>query len=208
MSLGWWRSLNGTNWCECIIKLFLWFWIVVVKFWGCLPIYRALKRSEFHVFIVFFEKYMFFLLKLVSTSQKSVAAKRTGKVSKETPYSDQMRRPNVPIRDGLGIELVYSLNPFLNIVFSTTYDGDFTISKEEAFGIYHIDISQNSTRHFRATVENYEKNGDYIFVQLFKKKTNGEFTLVKKKSTSRRRSLKSYLLRENHFCHPRCQEQF
>ena len=46
-----------------------------------------------------------------------------------------------------------------------TYVGDFTFTKDEAFGVYHIDISQKSTLHVRATVKNYEQSGVYIFVQ-------------------------------------------
>ena len=74
-----------------------------------------------------------------------------------------------------------------------TYVGDFTHTKEEAFGDYHNDISQKSTRHIRATVKNYEKTGVYIFVKLSKKKQT-ESSPSCKKSTSRRKSLKSYLL--------------
>ena len=61
-----------------------------------------------------------------------------------------------------------------------TFYGDFTLAKDEAFGDYHVDISQKSDRHIRATVKTYEKTGVYIFVKLFKKKTDGEFTLWQK----------------------------
>ena len=61
-----------------------------------------------------------------------------------------------------------------------TFYGDFTVAKDEAFGDYHVDISQKSSRHIRATVKTYEKTGVYIFVKLFKKKTEGEFTLWQK----------------------------
>ena len=61
-----------------------------------------------------------------------------------------------------------------------TFYGDFTLAEDEAFGDYHVDISQKSNRHIRATVKTYEKTGVYIFVKLFKKKTDGEFTLWQK----------------------------
>ena len=61
-----------------------------------------------------------------------------------------------------------------------TFYGDFTLAKVEAFGDYPVDISQKSNRQIRATVKTYEKTGVYIFVKLFKKKTNGEFTLWQK----------------------------
>ena len=61
-----------------------------------------------------------------------------------------------------------------------TFYGDFNLAKNDAFGDYHVDISQKSNRHIRATVKTYEKSGVYIFVKLFKKKTDGEFTLWQK----------------------------
>ena len=63
---------------------------------------------------------------------------------------------------------------------SRSFYGDFTLAKDEAFGDYHVDISQKSDRHIRATVETYEKTGVYIFEQLFRKKTDGEFTFCQK----------------------------
>ena len=57
--------------------------------------------------------------------------------------------------------------------------GDFTLAKNEAFGVYHVDISQKSNRHIRGTVKTYEKNGVCIFVKRFKK-TDGENILWQK----------------------------
>ena len=37
--------------------------------------------------------------------------------------------------------------------------GDFTLAKDEAFGDYHLDVSQKSNRHIRVTVKTYEKTG-------------------------------------------------
>ena len=62
---------------------------------------------------------------------------------------------------------------------SMTFYGDFTLAKDEAFGDCHVDISQKSNRHIRATVKTYEKTAVYIFEKLLKKKTDGEFTLWK-----------------------------
>ena len=61
-----------------------------------------------------------------------------------------------------------------------TFYGDFTLAKDEAFGDYHVHISQISNRHIRATVKTYEKTGLYIFLKLFRKNTDGEFTLWQK----------------------------
>ena len=37
-----------------------------------------------------------------------------------------------------------------------SYVGNFTLTKDDAFGDYHIDILKKSIRHIWATVKNYE----------------------------------------------------
>ena len=49
------------------------------------------------------------------------------------------------------------------------YVGDFTLSKDEAFGDYHVDTSHNSTRHIRATVKNYEEIRRLHFCRIIQK---------------------------------------
>ena len=61
-----------------------------------------------------------------------------------------------------------------------TYVGNLTLTEDEAFGDYHKAIPQKSTRYEQAIVENYDKTGGYIFVKLFKKNTDGVFTLEQK----------------------------
>ena len=60
------------------------------------------------------------------------------------------------------------------------FSGDFTLAKDEDFDDYHCDISEKSTRVIRATVKTYEQTGTYVFLKLFKKKPDTEFTLVQK----------------------------
>ena len=57
------------------------------------------------------------------------------------------------------MDYVYSWNPLSNsvlFVFIMACVGDFTLVKDEASGGYHVDTSQKSTRHIRATVKIYE----------------------------------------------------
>ena len=65
-------------------------------------------------------------------------------------------------------DILYPRRQFYFVVCSMTFYADFTLAKNEAFGDYHVDISQKSNRHIRATVKTYEKTGVYIFVKLFK----------------------------------------
>ena len=60
------------------------------------------------------------------------------------------------------------------------YVGHFTLLKDEAFGDYHIDTSQNLTRQIRTTWNLRKKTGAYISAKMFKKKTGVEFTLLQK----------------------------
>ena len=55
---------------------------------------------------------------------------------------------------------------FVFILLKTTYVGDLTPDKNEAFFVYHTDVSQKSTRQLGATVENYKKTDVDNFVKL------------------------------------------
>ena len=60
------------------------------------------------------------------------------------------------------------------------FSGDFTLAKDEDFGDYFCDLSEKTNRLVRVTVKTYEHTGTYVFLKLFKKKSDAEFALAQK----------------------------
>ena len=60
-----------------------------------------------------------------------------------------------------------------------------TANADKDFGDCYFDISENSKRLVRATLKTYDQTGTYVFLEVFKKATEGaEFECVQRLSLS------------------------